>query len=190
MGKVSVIVGSLAMLGASVLLAADPPLGAGSASVAWGRPVDGLQAGIRPVTFSQPVSAGPVLEFEMVIRNVQEKGGGVISLSYPAGTWYSGKAEKGVVAVSPGGSAGRPVTEGVQLGPGNEVVIGRVFLGLPGSKLNSGFLTELPAGTYRVGSEGVLPPPELVPGSGVPPGSRYCPVLRTGYLDVELRAAK
>ncbi len=190
MSKVLAIAGSVAWLGASMLLAADPAPGEVRPATAWGKPIDGLQAGIRRATASQAASAGTVVEFEVVIRNVQDKGGGVISLSYPAGTWYSGKAENGVVGVSAGGIAGRPVTEGVQLRPGKEVVIGRVFLGLPGSKLNSGFLTELPAGTYRVGSEGVLPPPELVPGSGVQPGSRYCPALRTGYLDVELRAAK
>ena len=85
----------------------------------------------------------------------------------------------------------RPITEGVQLNPGSEVVLGRVFLGLPGAKPNAGHLTELPAGKHRVGSEGVLPPPELVPPSNaLQPGSRYCPELRTGYLDVELRSAK
>jgi hypothetical protein len=151
--------------------------GVGQPFVAWGKPVDGLQAGIRPAAAPQRVASGKVLEFEVVVRNIQERGS--ITLSIPEGTWYSGTAVKGVVALSPGSSAGGPVAADRPLNPGAEVVIGRVFLGLPGARPNAGYLIEVRAGKYRVGSEGVLPSP----------GGR-APELRTGYLDVELRAAE
>ena len=157
--------------------------GVGQPVVAWGKPADGLQAGIRSAAAPQRVASGKVLEFEVVVRNIQERG--TITLSVPEGTWYSGTAEKGVVALSPGGIAGGAVGVGTSLNPGAEVVIGRVFLGLPGARPNAGHLVELPAGKYRVGSEGVLPPPGLVS-----PLSGRTPELRTGYLDVELRAAE
>ena len=157
--------------------------GVGQPFVAWGKPVDGLQAGIRPAAAPQRVAFGKVLEFEVVVRNIQDRG--TITLSVPEGTWYSGTAAKGVVALSPGGVAGGTAAAGRSLNPGDEVVIGRVFLGVPGARPNAGCLVEVPAGKYRLGSEGVLPPPALVP----PLGGR-APELRTGYLDVELRAAE
>ncbi|MBP3956092.1 hypothetical protein J8F10_12445 [Gemmata sp. G18] len=168
--------------------AADPRPGGGTAT-AWGKPVDGLQAGLRPATKPQRVTSGVVAEFEVVIRNVQDRG--AVLLSYPAGTWYSGTADKGVVALGAGGIAGRPIQDTVQLKPDEEVVVGRVFLGLPGAKPAAGHLIELPAGKYRVGSEGVLPSPKLAPPNNVPvPGVRYCPELRTGYLDMELQPSR
>jgi hypothetical protein len=176
------------MCGTPGVKADDPKPRGEQRATAWGKPVDGLQAGIRPTAKPQRVTAGTVAEFEVVVRNIQDRGS--VRVGYQEGIWYSGQSKRGVVTISPGGSGGRPSMVSTALNPDEEVVIGRFFLGLPDSKVNAGYLQELSAGKYRVGSETVLPPLDLAPAiHALPLGSRT-PVLGTGYLDVELRPAK
>lgn len=164
-------------------------LGGERPDTAWGKSVDGLQAGIRRVPAPMQNSPGVVAAFEIVLRNIHDCD--VIGVSYPATLWYSGKSDKGTVTVGPGTAAGRPNPAIANLNPGDVVVLGRVYLGLPGMKLNAGHLTEVSAGKYRVGCDRVMPSLEIAPtGITLPPGSRYGPELRTGYLDVDLRPTK
>jgi predicted NUDIX family NTP pyrophosphohydrolase len=161
---------------------------AGEDNAAWGKPVGGLQAGIRPAAGERGVS-GSVVEYELVVRNIQEHG--IVLLSYPEGLWYAGKADEGVVELGAGTIAGSSPPVCAHLEPGKEVVLGRAFIGLTGSKLRAGYRIALPPGKYRVGTESVMPPAKLVPPTGaIQPGARYCPKLRTGYLDLVLRPAE
>ena len=67
-----------------------------SVPTAWGKPVNGLQAGIR-VKPGAP-SANSVLELEIVIRNVAPKN---VVFRYEAGLYFWGRNEDDVILVRP-----------------------------------------------------------------------------------------
>src|SRR5439155_16467487 len=52
--------------------ATKSPPDPGERAIAWGNPVEGLQAGIRLMTGSDTVAAGDLVRFHLVVRNVTD----------------------------------------------------------------------------------------------------------------------
>jgi hypothetical protein len=149
----------------------------------WGKPVNGLQAGIR-VKPGDP-SAGAVLDLQVVIRNIGPKKVAFAHEVAPASFW--GANEKGVVSIRAAYAYGGFALPGVRyhrkLLPGEEYSFGTtaVFRGLEvRSTVPTGGWVQLPPGDYRVGAEGV----ELWTSDG------WKFELGTGYLDIEIPAEK
>lgn len=150
---------------------------------AWGKPVGGLQAGIRCEDVPEPVEGGRGIPFEIVVRNVSDRR---LPLTRMEGMWYSGDNRDGVVELGPGSIGGKPVAVTDNLEPGQEIVLGRAVLGLEGSKSSDKAMRELPAGKYQVGSEDVLISLTKFPPANQLPANYRHVQLRTGYLDLEL----
>jgi hypothetical protein len=144
---------------------------------AWGRPVNGLQAGLRCVEGKQIVQKGDQVEIEVVVRNVSE---GPVEFEYlpPSRTW--GTAEKSTVVVTAMYS-GHGYPNRVHIHPGKELQLGSLALGHVRPKNpNTAYAArpELAPGKYQVGSENVVISPKDIKDGGWK--------LPTGYLDVEL----
>ncbi len=153
---------------------------------AWGKPVGGLQAGIRSDAAAHRLAAGDVVRIPVVVRNVGEA---PIEVAYLP-VMFVGKNDRGTVEVGwlhcYGGYLRKDDRFQQRLLPDEELVLGHLLLGRakPGSGGGVGplSLTELPPGKYRFGSEQV----ELRAGPGRDAKDLK---LTTGYLDVELLGA-
>jgi hypothetical protein len=141
---------------------------------AWGKPVDGLQAGIR----IRPSDRGPdaARELAIVVRNVGRKE----SVLYQSlGLYFWGESDDGVVAARPASAYGGYAQPGGYLvgplAPGKEcTLIGGLSIGRPSAGRELVRRTRLDPGTYRVGIDRF----ELRV------GERKTIELGTGYLDV------
>jgi hypothetical protein len=148
---------------------------------AWGKPANGLQAGIR-LKPSDPLP-GSIMEIQIVIRNVGKK---KVVFHYSPALYFWGESDDGVVVArsafayggywSPGGYVAP------DLAPGKEYTIASMAVHRPAAKPEAEWhkRTTLRPGTYRVGADRV----ELQL------GDRKTVELGTGYLDVEIPPEK
>jgi hypothetical protein len=163
------------LIGAVVAATEQPVSPAKECSTAWGKPVHGLQAGVRCPKDRQTIAPGEKAELEIVIRNVSDKPiefphlepsyfGQVKSSTVEVGYFYDGNRE--------------PHT--FHIGPREEMVLGALTLGHIRPK-NPRFHyevdVELALGKYQVGADAVLVP--------LKENEAY-QHLGTGYLDLEL----
>ncbi len=152
---------------------------------AWGKPVNGLQAGIR-VKPSDPLP-GSILELQVVIRNV---GPEKAAFGYELALYFWGEEDDGVIVARPAfayGGFAPPGALGVPaLAPGQEHTVGSMPIYRPSKERANNPLanvlkeTRLRPGTYRVGADRV----ELRL------GERKTVELGTGYLDIEVPPEK
>jgi hypothetical protein len=166
-----------------VVCAADHPLPDPAGGVtAWGKPVKGLQAGLRCPKGKQRI--GPKQEqvtLELVIRNVSDE---AIAFKYLPGVRYWGENKRGTVEVTWLYSGnGRPFTAHIR--PGGEMLLGTLDLGRvrPKAPPTTAYSPrpELRPGKYQVGSDNVALPVE---------DKAKDRKLGTGYLDIELQKSK
>jgi hypothetical protein len=151
------------------------PLLSSQQITAWGKPAQGLQAGIRCAKIHQVLKPGGEASFEIVVRNLTDK---PIEFRYWPDGRYWGEAVKRKVVITvrhlSTGQEPRPYTTHIH--PGKELVLGALTLGHVRLKTpNTAYAPrpELLPGKYKVGTE------KLTDAVGV--------TLGTGYLDLELR---
>ena len=162
--------------------AADHPVPDPAGGVtAWGKPVKGLQAGLRCPKDQQII--GPDKEevtLEIIVRNVSDE---PIAFKYLNGVRYTGKIKHTTVEVG-GIYSGNGHAFTANIHPGREMLLGRVSLGHAQPKASpaaSSLCTELRPGKYQVGSDRV----------GMPLRDEKKDLrLGTGYLDIEVRDRK
>jgi hypothetical protein len=144
--------------------------------IAWGKPHDGLQAGLR-CRAERPVAAGDVpLELEVVVRNISKR---PIEFPYSRPDHYGYSKEDTVVTGQH--VAQRDARTRATLQPRGLLVVGTMYIGHRRPKRNSlvddrPFWIDLGEGLVQVGSDNALG------GDGT-----TVPKLSTGYLDVEIR---
>jgi hypothetical protein len=155
----------------------------------WGKPSNGLQAGIRCPKDKQVLQPGQEVVLEVVVRNVSDK---PIEFTYLPSSRFWGTAEKSTVNVtsvaifhgSPR-SDGRGFANSPLIRPGKEMLLGSFSLGhvRPKDPKKKAFAPrpELAPGKYQVGSENVVVPVK---------GDKSDWKLPTGYLDIELLPGK
>jgi hypothetical protein len=158
----------------------QPRAAAKTVPTAWGKPVNGLQAGIR-IRSSDP---GPdaILELSIVIRNVGKK---EAVLYQSLALYFWGASDEGVVAARPafayGGFAQPNGYFLCPLEPGKEsALFGGLTIGRPSAERELVRRTRLAPGTYRVG----------VDRFELRVGERNTIELGTGFLDVEVPPEK
>jgi hypothetical protein len=144
---------------------------------AWGKPVNGLQAGLRCPKGKQRI--GPKqddwVDLEIVIRNVSED---PIRFRYLPGVQHIGNNTHGTVEVNAMYSGnGRFYTTNIQ--PGDEMLLGMVCIRYAPRPAASGGGTYLRPGKYQVGADDVTMDRDAKTRK-----------LGTGYLDIELRKQK
>jgi hypothetical protein len=143
------------------------------ASKGWGKPVNGLQAGLR--VKPDGASGTAVAMFDVVIRNVSHK---EIELSHLNFT-FCGKNADGVVSARGvevwGGLTVKGMRLNVKVAPGAEYVLGSMPIFRPGEGLWLAPPTQLRPGKYRVGVDRVE----------VRIGGRDV-TLATGYLNLKV----
>jgi len=177
-GLLSVCILCMVLSNTPFSLAADHPVPDPAGGItAWGKPVNGLQAGLRCPKGRQ--SIGPKkddwVDLEIVIRNVSDEPN---RFKYLPDVCYIGENKHGTVEV--GGiysGNGRFSTANIQ--PGDEMRLGAVCIRYAPAPVGSGGGTHLRPGKYQVGSDGVTMGPDA-----------KSPKLGTGYLDIELREQK
>lgn len=166
----------VSVLGAApVVRAADDPKA--PIPTAWGKPVKGLQAGIRV----HPNGHTGAVEVDVVVRNV---GNGVIEFDHLQ-LGFGGENSEGTVTATGVEVYGSFTPKGTRfrakLAPGGSHRIARVPLSRPGE--SAGIVIPSPKihfGENRVGAEGVVV--RLAGGKEVE--------LATGYLDVKIAPPK
>lgn len=177
-GFLSVFIVSLLVSNIPVSRAAGHPVPNPAGGVtAWGKPVKGLQAGLRCPKGRQRI--GPKkddwVDLEIVIRNVGDE---PIRFKYLPAVCYVGQNKHGTVEVGAIYSGnGRFFTATIQ--PGDEMLLGAVSIRYAPAPAGSGGGTHLRPGKYQVGLDDVT-----MDWDG------KSPKLGTGYLDVELREQK
>jgi hypothetical protein len=149
---------------------------------AWGRPIKGLQAGIRCPAAKQVIASGEVVELELIVRNVSKE---TMTLTHAEPSMFLGAAKDGTLELS-WLCLGNNHQYTRVLSPGAEFVVGRVSVRhvRPMWPAQGGPLpVELSPGKYQVGADDVLVPPfdRLLEWNSAPN-----PRLGTGYLDIEL----
>jgi hypothetical protein len=184
-----VVIAALVLLaivfGASVAAAQDHPVPDPAGGVtAWGKPSNGLQAGIRCPKDKQVLQPGQEVVLEVVVRNVSDKS---IEFNYLPPSRYWGTPEKSTVDVtSMAIFHGSPRSDGlgfantVHIRPGKELLMGSFSLGHvrpKDPKTAHAPRPELAPGKYQVGSENVVVPLK---------GDKSDWKLPTGYLDIQL----
>ena len=143
--------------------------------MSWGKPANGLQAGIRCRIDQQKVRGDAVSTLDILIRNVSEE---LISIEYLEAQRYFGELTDTTVTGHPGYEGdGFPST--INIPPGEirevgDIPVGHVLKKRPGVAYV--YRVELPPGKYQVGCDRVL-----VDGDTNDP-----PLLGTGYLDIEI----
>lgn len=157
---------------------------AAGAITAWGKPINGLQAGIRCPKDKQILPPGQEVVLEIVVRNVSDRD---IKFVHLPPTQFWGTAEKSTVEVTSMHMAhGSPRSDGLGFAssplmlPGKELLLGSFSLGHVRPKDPKAALAprpELAPGKYQVGSENVLVPLK---------GDKTDWKLPTGYLDIQL----
>ena len=146
----SVVLGLLAAAGTAAGEDKPPAAAPKVAATAWGKPVSGLQAGIR-VRSSGPGPA--VLELVVVIRNVGQQ---EALLYEPLGLYFWGESDGGTVAGRPAFNYGGFAQPGAYfagpVGPGKEhALLGGLRVVRPSDQRELTRGTKLAPGTYRVG---------------------------------------
>lgn len=147
----------------------------GAYIVSWGKPRDGLQAGIRCSVDQQTVRGEAVTTLELVIRNVSNE---LVSIEYLEAQRYIGELTDTTVT---GHAAydGDGFPDMIDIQPGEirevgDIPVGHVLEKRPGAAYV--YRVELPPGNFQVGCDRLL-----VDGGGINP-----PLLGTGYLDIEI----
>jgi hypothetical protein len=149
---------------------------------AWGKPMKGLQAGLRcPKTKQIVTPKDEQVDLEVVVRNVSDK---AVTFKYLPGVHYWGTSKESTVEVTGRYLGnGRAFTAHIQ--PGKEMLLGRVTLGhvRPKAPPSTSYSPrpELAPGKYQVGSDNVAMSVE---------GAERAWRLGTGYLDIEIRGSK
>ncbi len=151
---------------------------------AWGKPLDGLQAGIRCPKDKQQLKPAEVRDLEIVVRNVTNK---PIEFKYMPEGHFLAHQDGTVLSVSAAylhtGGEPRPYTAHIY--PNDEMLLGQVIVGQlqppppPGVVASRPSWAEFPPGKYQVGADQLL--------SYFPDG-KTDRKLGTGYLDLELLA--
>ena len=141
----------------------------------WGKPRDGLQAGIRCRIEQQTVRGEAVTTFDLVIRNVSKD---IVSIEYLEAQRYIGEL-KDTTVTGHAAYDGDGFPDTIDIRPGEtrvvgDIPVGRVLKKRPGTAY--AYRVQLPPGKYRVGCDRVL-----VDGAANDP-----PLLGTGYLDIEI----
>jgi hypothetical protein len=179
------------LAGACVARAADQPKATEPTTVTvWGKPRDGLQAGIRVASDKQSLSEGDAAEFKIVVRNVSDE---VVVIQCLPGI-YLGKSDKSTVDLRWGHVYGGFLTPHTwfqfRLAPGEEFTRGELAIRHAGPKADTGLhrrWTDLVPGKYQVGSEQVEMRIVADPVRGLPADLLGRDLkLGTGYLDIEL----
>jgi hypothetical protein len=159
----------------------QPPVKPKEAPTAWGKPIDGLQAGLR-VKPTDPFP-GSIVDLQVVVRNVGQKRA---NFRYEPALYFRGEDDSGVIvarsAFAYGGFAARGLYLEPELAPGDEYAVGRMTIFRPSPEASSDLMkrTRLHPGTYRVGMDRV----ELQL------SGRKTVELGTGYLDVTIPPEK
>jgi len=177
------------VLGASVAAAQGHPVPDPAGGVtAWGKPSNGLQAGIRCPKDRQVLQPGQEVVLEVVVRNVSDK---PIKFDYLPPSRFWGTAEKSTVDVtSIHIGHGSPRSDGLgfantaHIRPGKEMLLGAFSLGHVRPKDPKKAYAprpELAPGKYQVGSENAVLRLK---------GDKSDWKLPTGYLDIQLLQGK
>jgi hypothetical protein len=163
------------LIGAVVVATEQSVPPAKECATAWGKPVHGLQAGVRCPKDRQTIATGEKAEIEIVIRNVSDK---PIEVPHVEASYF-GEVKSSTVAVGHGYDGNRePHT--FHIGPHEEMVLGSLTLGHirpKNPKFHYDVDVELALGKYQVGADSVLVP--------LKENEAY-QHLGTGYLDLEL----
>jgi hypothetical protein len=151
---------------------------------AWGKPLDGLQGGIRCPAGKQQLKPGEVRDLEIIVRNVTDK---PIEFKYMPDGHFMAHQQDTVASVSAiylhTGGEPRPYTAHIQ--PHEEMLLGQVIIGQiqpplpPGVVGSKPSFAQFPPGKYQVGDDQVL---------SYFPDDKTDRKLGTGYLDLELLA--
>jgi hypothetical protein len=164
------------LIGAALVVAEDHPVpNLKGGTTAWGKPVNGLQAGVRCPKERQSIAPGEEANLEIVIRNVSDQ---PIAFSYLP-PQYGAENDKGTVELK-WLYQGKGFPDTVHIHPRKEMLLGELALGHIRPKLpNTAYAArlELPPGMYQVGSANVVVTVK---------GDQTDWKLGTGYLDVEL----
>lgn len=143
----------------------------------WGKPENGLQAGVR--SSKEKLKPGEEVGLEFVIRNVSSK---PVDFSHWPGGQYWGEKENGTVKVGVMHISAGPVQGPTKttILPGKEIILGRLVIGSVVPSKERAFATagrmELPVGKYQVGAG------KLADALGRN--------LGTGYLDLEVETGQ
>jgi len=144
---------------------------------AWGKPLAGLQAGLRCRGERRAAVGGVPLELDVIVRNVSQQ---PIELSYNVPDSYAYEVER--TTVTGFHVTQRKLHKTLKLEPRALLVVGIIHVGHHRPKRNSlvddrPFWNDLGEGLFQVGCDNVLG------GDG-----QRVPRLASGYLDVEVRA--